>query len=42
MIADAMKWAGFEVRHIMAPGKVVEHPWTSAARVGAGGFSYVG
>jgi uncharacterized protein (DUF488 family) len=42
MIADAMKWAGFEVLHIMAPGKVVEHPWTSAARVEAGGFSYVG
>jgi hypothetical protein len=40
MIADAMKWAGFEVRHIMAPGKVVEHPWTSAARVVKGELSY--
>ncbi len=40
MIADAMKWAGFEVRHIMAPGKVVEHPWTAAARVVKGELSY--
>ena len=40
MIADAMKWAGFEVLHIMAPGKAVEHPWTAAARVVEGELSY--
>jgi len=40
MIADAMKWAGVEVLHIMAPGKVVEHPWTAAARVVEGELSY--
>lgn len=40
MIADAMKWEGFEVLHIMAPGKVAEHPWTAAARVAQGELSY--
>ncbi len=40
MIGDAMKWAGFEVRHIMAPGKVEVHPWTSAARVVRGELTY--
>ena len=40
MIADAMKWAGFEVLHIMAPGKVEVHPWTSAARVVRGELTY--
>lgn len=42
MIADAMKWAGFDVLHIMGPGKPVEHPWTSAARVVRGELSYMG
>jgi uncharacterized protein (DUF488 family) len=42
MIADAMKWAGFEVLHIMGPGKLEAHPSTSAAQVGAGWFSYAG
>jgi uncharacterized protein (DUF488 family) len=41
MIADAMKWAGFDVRHIMGPGKVVPHPWTGAARVVRGKLTYV-
>jgi uncharacterized protein (DUF488 family) len=40
MIADAMKWAGFEVLHIMGPGKTVPHPWTSAAQVVGGELSY--
>jgi uncharacterized protein (DUF488 family) len=40
MISDAMKWAGFEVQHIMGPGKVVSHPWTAAARVVGGELSY--
>ena len=40
MIADAMKWAEFEVLHIMGPGKVEEHPWTSAAQVVEGELSY--
>ena len=33
LISDAMKWAGFEVLHIMGPGKVVSHPWTAAAQI---------
>ncbi len=40
MIADALKWAGFEVLHIMGPGKAVPHPWTSAAKIVNGKLSY--
>lgn len=40
MIADALKVAGFRVMHIMSEAKLVEHPWTSAARVVDGRLVY--
>ncbi len=36
LIADALRWAGFEVCHILGPGSSVVHPFTSAARVSGG------
>lgn len=40
MIADALKASGAEVLHIMERGKVVPHPYTSAARVVGGELRY--
>src|SRR5688500_4477203 len=40
LIADDLKTRGIPVRHIMAAGRVVEHPLTSAARVVQGKLSY--
>ncbi len=40
MIADDLKAAGATVLHIMAPGKVTEHPYTAAAAVEHGVLSY--
>jgi uncharacterized protein (DUF488 family) len=40
MIADALKAGGAEVLHIMERGKVVPHPYTSAARVLHGELRY--
>lgn len=40
MIADALKWAGFDVCHIMGPGPAVPHPWSPAARLVRGRLSY--
>lgn len=40
LIADDLKAAGAVVWHIMGPGKVVEHPFTSAARVVEGHLVY--
>lgn len=40
LIADALRWAGFEVIHIMGPGSSVVHPYTPAARIVKGKLSY--
>ena len=40
LIADALKVRGIEVLHIMAPGKVVPHPYTPAASVVDGRLYY--
>jgi uncharacterized protein (DUF488 family) len=42
LISDYLKAEGVEVTHIMAPGKSVEHPYTSAARIVNGELSYRG
>ncbi len=43
MISDHLKAAGLRVLHIsMGPGKVQEHPYTSAARIVDGHLSYRG
>jgi uncharacterized protein (DUF488 family) len=40
LIADYLKVRGWKVLHIMGPGKVEEHPYTSAAKVVDGKLSY--
>lgn len=40
LIADALKARGVLVFHVMAGGKSVEHPYTSAARIEAGQLTY--
>jgi len=40
MIADELKAKGVRVLHIMGPGKIQEHPYTSAARLVNGQLSY--
>jgi uncharacterized protein (DUF488 family) len=40
MIADDLKSKGTTVLHIMGPGKIQEHPYTSAARLVNGQLSY--
>lgn len=40
LIADHLKSRGATVLHIMGPGKVDEHPYTSAARIVAGRLCY--
>jgi uncharacterized protein (DUF488 family) len=40
LIADALKAAGVRVLHIMAGPRIVEHPYTSAARVVDGRLRY--
>ena len=40
LIADGLRWAGFEVYHIMGPGSSVPHPYTSAAHMEKGFLSY--
>ena len=42
LISDYVKANGGEVTHIMAMGKGVEHPYTSAARIVDGKLSYRG
>jgi uncharacterized protein (DUF488 family) len=38
LIADGLRWAGFEVYHILGLGSSVLHPYTSAARITTEGF----
>jgi len=40
LISDYLKAAGHEVLHILGPGKVDPHPFTSAARMVDGQLSY--
>jgi uncharacterized protein (DUF488 family) len=40
LIADGLRWAGFEVYHVMGPRSSVLHPYTSAARISEGLLSY--
>ena len=40
MIADYLKSIGVSVIHIMAPGKIEEHPYTSAAKLKDGKLIY--
>lgn len=40
LIADALKIRGWRVLHIMEDGKIVEHRYTSAARIVDGRLSY--
>jgi uncharacterized protein (DUF488 family) len=40
LIADDLKAAGIEVRHIMSLGKATEHPYTSAASIQHGRLVY--
>ena len=40
LIADALRWSGFEVGHIMGLGALITHPYTSAARIEGGLLTY--
>ena len=40
--SDSQNARGGEVHHILGPGKIQAHPYTSAARVVDGGVSYAG
>jgi len=40
LIADALRWAGFEVCHIVGPGSSITHPYTAAAQVRGGQLTY--
>ena len=40
LIADVLRWTGFEVYHIMGPASSIPHPYTSAARITDGLLSY--
>jgi uncharacterized protein (DUF488 family) len=40
LIADVLKWQGFEVIHILGPGSSSPHPYTSAASLSMGRLSY--
>jgi uncharacterized protein (DUF488 family) len=40
LIADVLKWQGFEVIHILGRGSSSPHPYTSAASLSTGHLSY--
>lgn len=40
LIADALRWLGFEVYHILGPESSDPHPYTRAARIVEGRLSY--
>jgi uncharacterized protein (DUF488 family) len=42
LIADVLRWLGFEVCHILGVGSSAPHPYTSAARIVGGRLSYAG
>jgi uncharacterized protein (DUF488 family) len=40
LIADVLRWLGFDVIHILGPGSTALHPYTAAARIVGGRLSY--
>ncbi len=40
LIADVLRWLGFEVIHILGPGSTSSHRYTSAARIVGGRLTY--
>lgn len=40
LIADVLRWSGFDVVHILGPGSTVSHPYTAAARIVRGHLTY--
>jgi uncharacterized protein (DUF488 family) len=40
LIADVLRWLGFDVWHIMSADRAVPHPYTRAARIVRGRLSY--
>jgi uncharacterized protein (DUF488 family) len=40
LVSDYLKWRGWTVMHIMAPGKATLHPYTKAAKIIDGKLSY--
>jgi uncharacterized protein (DUF488 family) len=40
LIADVLRWLGFDVVHILGPGSTSSHPYTPAARIVGGRLSY--
>ena len=40
LIADVLRWQGFQVCHILSRTSTVSHPYTSAARITRRGLSY--
>ncbi|HJR17134.1 MAG TPA: DUF488 domain-containing protein [Gemmatimonadales bacterium] len=40
LIADVLRWQGFEVIHILGPGSSAPHPYSPAARMVRGRLSY--
>jgi uncharacterized protein (DUF488 family) len=41
LIADVLRWLGFDVTHILGPASTAAHPYTSAARIVRGRLSYL-
>ncbi len=40
LIADVLRWIGFDVIHVLGPGSTSRHPYTPAARIIGGRLSY--
>ena len=40
LIADVLRWLGFEVFHILGSGSTASHPYTAAARIARGRLTY--
>jgi uncharacterized protein (DUF488 family) len=40
LIADVLRWLGFDVIHILGQGSTASHPYTAAARIVGGRLSY--
>jgi uncharacterized protein (DUF488 family) len=40
LLADVLRWLGFEVVHILGPGSTASHPYTAAARIVRGRLTY--
>jgi uncharacterized protein (DUF488 family) len=40
LIADALKWLGYDVIHVLGPGSTTVHPYTAAANLLEGRLTY--